>query len=255
MIDYIEFTLNVGCLNKCKYCPQELLINSYKGNITQMNFWVFRKCLENLPKNFTIIFGGMSEPFQNPQITRMITYAYQQGYKIGLYTTLNHYYEKISDELKNIEFQSVRLHLPDDNCIMQMKINNSYLRNLIKFIQNTKIRDLVITDMVNDDKIMCSRAGNLPELLDRDKPKNFDEMLCIGKKYPNGQIVLPNGDVVICCHDYGLKHIVGNLVNDDFETLWKNIVDSGLPNKDAFCNTCNFASDAMKECKDCEVAK
>ena len=35
-------------------------------------------------------------------------------------------------------------------------------------------------------------------------------------------ILLPNGDVVLCCNDYSQKHILGNLFSSDYESLFKS---------------------------------
>jgi hypothetical protein len=78
---------------------------------------------------------------------------------------------------------------------------------------------------------MWSRAGNLlgeaiikPELdkiKDRFKHKGFtDKPLTCGcdeKLYHN--VVLPNGDVSLCCMDYGLKQIIGNLYTQEYDDI------------------------------------
>lgn len=243
---YIEFTLNIGCNNNCKYCPQSVLRNAYKDKIKEMNLWIFKNCLKNIPKDFLIVFGGMSEPFQNPYVIEMILHAHNEGYKIGLYTTFNGLSDDGYNYLKNIEFEVIRLHLPDDKKIMNIKVDNKYIRNMLKFVRNIKSKDFDITDMENDDEFMRSRAGNLKLLLHRDKEKKYDNMICRGKKYPNSQVVLPNGDVVICCNDYGLKYKMGNLLNQHFEEVWKNVVNSKLPNKNEICKYCDFASEGEK---------
>jgi hypothetical protein len=40
---------------------------------------------------------------------------------------------------------------------------------------------------------------------------------CLEKMYHN--VMLPNGDVSLCCMDYGLKHILGNLYEQDYEEI------------------------------------
>ena len=32
-------------------------------------------------------------------------------------------------------------------------------------------------------------------------------------------VVLPNGDVSLCCMDYGLKHILGNLYTQEYNDI------------------------------------
>jgi hypothetical protein len=78
---------------------------------------------------------------------------------------------------------------------------------------------------------MWSRAGNLqveqtlkPELFElRDKYKsvdNGDELMtcnCVERLYHN--VLLPNGDVSLCCMDYGLKYVLGNLYNQEYNDI------------------------------------
>jgi hypothetical protein len=40
---------------------------------------------------------------------------------------------------------------------------------------------------------------------------------CIEDLYHN--VVLPNGDVSLCCMDYGLKHILGNIYEQEYEDI------------------------------------
>jgi len=78
---------------------------------------------------------------------------------------------------------------------------------------------------------MWSRAGNLlgeaiikPELYeirDRFKHKYHGEVDmtcgCIEDLYHN--VVLPNGDVSLCCMDYGLTHIIGNIFTEEYTDI------------------------------------
>ena len=45
-------------------------------------------------------------------------------------------------------------------------------------------------------------------------------------------ITLPNGDVSLCCMDYGLEHIIGNLLEQDYEDV--------IPDNNACFNLCRF---------------
>ena len=97
---------------------------------------------------------------------------------------------------------------------------------------------------------MWSRAGNLvgemimkPELLERkaewkianhgDKPMTCG---CLEKMYHN--VMLPNGDVSLCCMDYGLEHILGNLIEQDYEDV--------IPYDNTCFNLCRFCENAKK---------
>ena len=34
-------------------------------------------------------------------------------------------------------------------------------------------------------------------------------------------VLLPNGDVILCCMDYGLKNVLGNLLSMDYDELFR----------------------------------
>ena len=97
---------------------------------------------------------------------------------------------------------------------------------------------------------MWSRAGNLlgesimkPELLNRkDEYKSIyhgnQEMTCgcLEKLYHN--VMLPNGDVSLCCMDYGLEHILGNLFEQSYDEI--------MPENNTCYNLCKFCENAVK---------
>jgi radical SAM protein with 4Fe4S-binding SPASM domain len=60
-------------------------------------------------------------------------------------------------------------------------------------------------------------------------------------------VLLPNGDVVLCCMDWSAEHVLGNLKRDRFEDLYRSEtfrrVMRGLkdPDIDLLCRTCYMA--------------
>jgi hypothetical protein len=67
-------------------------------------------------------------------------------------------------------------------------------------------------------------------------------------------VLLPNGDVVLCCMDWSAEHVLGNLKRDRFEDLYRSEtfrrVLRGLrkPGVDILCRTCHMAeSGAAKD--------
>ena len=51
-------------------------------------------------------------------------------------------------------------------------------------------------------------------------PHNTFSLLCASTPYYDHNVVLPNGDVALCCMDYALKHIIGNLLKTDYWSLF-----------------------------------
>ena len=69
-----------------------------------------------------------------------------------------------------------------------------------------------------------------------------------GGKTPLDRVeLLPNGNVCLCCMDYGLKHIIGNLLCDSWNELFESneykFIEQGLKNEelDILCRTCQDA--------------
>ena len=75
--------------------------------------------------------------------------------------------------------------------------------------------------------IAISRAGNLANEKEKYEGKQIvsrksGSIMCSAAPQLNHNVLLPNGDVVLCCMDYSIKHTIGNLLNDDYEKLFKS---------------------------------
>jgi hypothetical protein len=127
------------------------------------------------------------------------------------------------------------LHLPDNEGYSNHPITDKYI-NVLKLLkrESRNIKNFYVVCMGTvHDKIkhiftdayvqeMWSRAGNLQieqtiktELFNlKDKYKSVDNgdkpmtCNCVEKLYHN--VLLPNGDISLCCMDYSLKYIIGN---------------------------------------------
>jgi len=238
----LEITTVIGCKNMCSYCPQEKLLNAYKDNVRIMSFETFKKCIDKVPTDSEIHFTGMAEPFLNPDCMKMIDYAFKKGHEIVLSTTLVGL--KDVSALEKIPFKSFVVHLPSSDT--KILIDENYLKTL-KELSESKIKATYIYHKNLHPKInlpaikslLNSRAGNL----NGGPRKRWGEIRC-KRTQP---VLLPNGDVVLCCMDYGLKHILGNLLRDSYNDLffgseyqkilkaWKD------PQIDILCRHCEFA--------------
>ena len=248
----MEFTTSIdtqnGCVVDCVFCPQRTLQKSYKGE-RFMTLDNFKKAVDKLPQEVRVTFAGFTEPWLNKQCTDMVLYAHEKGHPISIFTTgIGMSIEDI-ERIKHIPFAGnpngcFTLHLPDQERKAKHPITKRYIEVIehIGKIQNQihnfttmcmgtvheDVRYVFPTAPVYD---MWSRAGNLvgemimkPELLERKaewKMANHGEKQmtcgCLEKMYHN--VMLPNGDVSLCCMDYGLKHILGNLYNQDYEDI------------------------------------
>ena len=263
-----------GCVVDCVFCPQEILKKSYTDEMRFMTMADFKKAIDKVPNDVRIIFSGFIEPFMNKHCSDMMIYAYEKGHPIAAFTTGIGMTLDDVEKIKHIPFDDgpnsgFTLHLPDKEHLAKHPITKRYI-SVLKAIKKAKFSSFYLMSMgdVHEEveklgiwkkedihiPVMWSRAGNLkgeaqmkPELrkvMDRVRDaseynsENYVEgeltCGCVEDLYHN--ILLPNGDVSLCCMDYGLKHITGNLYEQSFE-------DSIPDNNQCFslCNGCENA--------------
>jgi len=251
----LEITTMVGCPLVCKYCPQDKLNKNYpKSSKKFLSLDDFKVILEKLPQDTIINFCGFSEPFSNPNCLDLIKYAAQKKFQLFIYTTLQgasreaiNYLCRLCDEGKIARFE---LHLPDGhNNMPGFKLTEEYLygikkvskQNVVKFMTmspdgviHPKVYDYIKTSSLNS--IMkklphgwrgIRRAGNLQQ--NKIDPYSLTNTINITKSvscsytpFYDQNVLMPNGDVALCCMDYSLKHIIGNLLVDSYSDLFKS---------------------------------
>ena len=256
----IEVTTKIGCSNVCEYCPQSTLIKRYRERIghdkdTMMTLDTFKKCISTMPTDIGLNFTGYVEPYLNPECTDMIIHAFDKGHELLLNTTLvGMTIENWNRLIKHgVVFQhGVHVHLPSasyfemigakipqtyytaDDGKQYLELDDGYYEMLNNVVNNqmpywTKFHchgDLhpLLSDLKRyvelDVRNINSRAMNI--LLEK-KEKVPDEINIRGKcprAYQN--VLLPDGSLGLCCQDYGLDDIMGNLVDN----TWDEFVNS-----------------------------
>lgn len=262
----IEITTKIGCVNACSYCPQDKLMAAYreKSSIFYMEFDLFKKCINNIPVNINIHFSGMCEPWLNPRCTDMLLYAHQKGHKILVYTTLIGMNLSDIEIFEPIPFLDFYVHLPFEEIGREKEASGDYLK-LLKKISRSRIKNLTfrihrkevlreIKPLLNNKNIiylpLSTRGGNV-EFEGVNNPKRRQKIIgCLRNLRQN--VLLPNGDVIICCMDYGMKHILGNLLVSDYSVLFDSEeflrVKRGLKcgSADILCKHCDgFSYEAI----------
>jgi len=258
----LEITTNIGCSINCKYCPQEVLIREYtkRSNILTLAFEDFITCINKLPKDVRIDFSGLSEPFLNKECLEMMNYAYKKGFSMTVYTTLIGLDMKDIEKLKSLSFVQFVIHLPDNENNAKIIVDEEYCQKLknilnanlkitdkrIKFHCHGKIHNK-INHLVDKKKVnygIINRAGLLKEVYESKYIKGIISCSACGTSF-NQNVFLPSGDVVLCCQDFGMNHILGNLIKQSyldlfkgecFRKLKKGIVDESIP---IICRKCH----------------
>lgn len=223
--------------------------------------------LDKIPKEVRITFAGFTEPWLNPKCTDMVLYAHEKGHPISIFTTGIGMTLDDLEKIKHIPFAGApngnfTLHLPDAERKAKHPITDKYIKLIERFgelkneIHNFQVMTMgTVHESVSHifptahSPEMWSRAGNLsremilkPELLNRsnefksvyhgDKPKTCG---CVEKLYHN--VILPNGDVSLCCMDYGLKNIIGNIFTQSYEEI--------VPKYNSCFDICKFCENGV----------
>ena len=253
----MEITTKIGCENACTYCPQHNLAEAYakRSNVFQMNFDVFEKCINKIPPAVDIHFSGMCEPWLNPECTKMLLCAYKRGHKISVYTSLVGMNPSDIDLLEPVPFKAFIVHLFSEEEYGNAKVNENYLEVLDRMSKSNikpsyqfhggtvpfKIRSLIKENI--EEVVKTSRAGNIKI---GNSPLPGRKLGVIGCSRDLRQnVLLPNGDVILCCMDYGVKHVLGNLLSSDYDSLFRSKeflkIKSGLKRSfsDILCRYCD----------------
>jgi len=237
----MEVTTKVGCGINCIYCPQDIFIRAYnkRSNAFRMSFKVFKKCIDKIPQTENITFSGMCEPWLNPDCTRMLLYAHKKGFKTIAYTTLTGISLSDIDLIASINNVHLQVHLPSKEKYEKITVDSNYLEVLKKLsksdikayfhchTKNTlpKIKEI----LKNDIKYvpLHSRCG-LIKTKGIEIPKRKRGIISCSWKFgppylktSDFAVLLPNGEVLFCCNDFGMKHILGNLLLSDYKFLWR----------------------------------
>lgn len=266
----MEITVKAGCHVNCKYCPQELFLKNYykkREREEYLSLENFKSCLVKLPKNTVISFCGMAEPFLHPECVDMMEYAWQQGYEMDLYTTLVGLDKEGCERITKLPFRYFVLHTPDEQRYANIPIDSEYLEMLDMLLEQKKPDGSPFIDTANCQgyphhtvlehtkgklRIMSElydRAGNLEEDENiKNVERIFGPIYCTRvNRQLNYNVLLPDATVLLCNFDFGMQHILGNLLEQTYEEIMngeemQKIVRALDDDKcDLLCRNCNFA--------------
>jgi Iron-sulfur cluster-binding domain len=266
----MELTTMVGCPLMCSFCPQENLRTQYGTSTKYMSQLDLTKMLVKLPKDTRIDFSGMAEPWANPECTSMLEEVLYMGFDVAIYTTLYGMKEparvkKVLEDHKN-QVKVFMLHLPDANKNMTgWKLTQEWM-NALEVMMTL---ELPIGAMTMDKTGFVAPElqhiiGRLPSWQGHTRadslnleqiggqtnisitPHNSFSLTCASTPFYDRNVLLPNGDVVLCCMDYNLKHIIGNLLTQSYEEIFKGkplldlieINESPEYSKCSICKSC-----------------
>lgn len=220
----LEITTHIGCPVDCLDCPQALLRSRYKGQQT-LDLDDYKRVIDKVPAGTRIDFSGMCEPFANKNCTDMILYAADKGFPLALYTTLQGVTLEDYERLKGVQYEVVTIHLPDKNGRSHFNITDEYLTLLSMWGTHNYSCHGDIDDRVlpclnwygrNLITYMHDRAGNVEGREHRSISPGRPLTCMTSGRAMNHNVLLPNGDVLMCCMDYGMTGVFGNLFAQDY---------------------------------------
>ena len=251
----LEITTLVGCPLACTFCPQDALTAAYGSASERMlSIENFKLVLDKLPPHVRIDFSGMSEPFANPSCIDMVALAAAARNPIAIYTTLSGLTRAAVDYLVELigarRFSVFCIHLPDGTGNMRgFSFSEDYLYALERLLPLDGVICMTMSAGAEiDSKLLNAvsasprrqemekklprsafkgirRAGSLNAALVKDQPLSEPvkwkcAVACASTPFYDHNVLLPDGRVVLCCMDYGMKHVLGNLFKQDYIDLF-----------------------------------
>jgi len=247
----LEITTNIapkGCVVDCAFCPQRTLERSYTSEIRTLTLDSFKFILDKIPTEIRITFAGFTEPWLNRACTDMLLWAHNKGHQVAAFTTAVGMKPEDVERLKDVPFAGhpnggFTLHLPDAERIAKHPVNKNYIEvletfkkyNIANFYTMCMSRNIHPDVRHIFDKAVVPRFWNRAGNLDKEVEQKSEYSLignrihstpfstapktcgCIEKLYHN--VLLPNGDVSLCCMDYSLKYILGNLLVQEYNEV------------------------------------
>jgi FkbM family methyltransferase len=253
----LEITTSIpkaGCVVDCVFCPQRVLQKVWNSEHfttdkeRTLSLDNFKMVIDKLPKEVRITMSGFTEPWLNKHCTDMLLYAHEQGHRVSVFTTAVGMSLKDVERIKDIPFcggpnGGFTLHLPDKEYRAKHPVNKKYIA-VCEALKNANIQNFAtmamgtvhpeVEHLYPDEEVnkyeMWHRAGNLlgeaqlkPEV--KEVWNEFKSILhdtektcgCIEGLYHN--ILLPNGEVSLCCMDYNLEEILGNLFTQEYDDI------------------------------------
>jgi hypothetical protein len=229
----LSITTVIGCRVACDFCPQRMLTVAYrqKTGPREMTLETFKTCLAKVPEAIPIHFAGFSEPWLNPRCTEMVLHAHRQGRRLRVYTTLVGMTLADFEQLPEIPFEEFEVHLPARRSMENITVDEVYQ----ELVQRLQASEIPARFHVHGDDLhpalkplvpkveywrLFNRAQNLGEPTGA-RGRRRRRRGTIGCSRLHCNILIPNGDVVICCMDYGTEHVIGNLLEGDYDDLFR----------------------------------
>lgn len=236
---HLNVTTTGRCSADCIYCPQAQFGAAMQVRPAYLSPAEFAALLPNLASTRFdgVSFGGFSEPFENPDIVDLLSLAAEQSFAGALSVYSN-------GAFLTPEVVRAARHLPlarvDVSCHpLEAETYRRTRRhldpalvydNLVFLLQNrSNIAELVVSvtgpfggaAAMAELEALCVRFG---ARFERRALHSRAGLLGVGRREPVRQgpfrcakfdfgkpVLVPGGDLSLCCQDFSLSYIIGNL--------------------------------------------
>jgi hypothetical protein len=229
-----------------------------KKPILNMEFDSFKKYISTVPTSIDLHFTGYVEPFLNKDCDKFILYSHNKGHKIMVNTTLEGFSLEKYEGIKNLPYKQFNIHCPSSTYkenigvkkppsfleTGQRELREDWLELLI-YIFNDPPQNFTLHyhgGLHPQVKELFKYAGvdykkYTKSLVTSDRAQNLvdggDNIIQHSKVPPEKNIrgksgrvyqpvLIPDGSLGLCCQDYGLKHVAGNLNTQTWQEYRKS---------------------------------
>jgi uncharacterized Fe-S cluster-containing radical SAM superfamily protein len=243
---HLNVTTTSGCRGRCVYCPQDRYWDAMRERPRFLTAAEFEALVPMLAgTHFDVLsFGGFSEPFDNPEIVELLTLASELDFVDDVVVYSNG--EAMTRETMRA-LEHVRLGTVDVSCHgfdpetyrrTRSFVDPAAVRtNLLHLLGHREnIENLVVSvsgpfgsdESLGELETLCASAG--ATLLRRDLHSRAG-LLRIGRDERKSgafrcakfdfekPVLVPGGDVSLCCQDFALHAVIGNLHDRPFAEL------------------------------------
>ncbi len=254
----VEVSALATCPLRCSYCPQDALGAAYKGP-ELLTLDMFRRCLDNCVPGDAIYFAGFTEPAVNPEFRKMIELCLYRGHRTRIYTTARGMKLEDAKAIAGMDIDLIVLHLPDAKGNLSHAVGNipalntlaTHPRCQVMAMDNVPHPDVahLWRDLPINYSGMHDRAGNVATELTVHRKSINGGIRCSAAPGLDHPVLLPSGELSLCCMDYSLRHIVGNLAEQSLTAILRDeplnaIREQQRQGGDVLCRNCVCAEPA-----------
>jgi uncharacterized Fe-S cluster-containing radical SAM superfamily protein len=273
---HLNITTTSGCQGACVYCPQDLFKAAMRGRPEFLTAKEFTALLPHLgDSHFEVFsFGGFSEPFDNPEIVSLFELAQAQEFveKIWVHTNGDAVTPKTVQRMASVRFDyfDISCHGLDPEAYRKTRpfVDGGRVRDNLLYLlgHRDNIRDLTVSvsgpftpeDQLRGLASICRQHG---ANLDVRRLHSRAGLLSIGQRARPASgpfrcakfdfkkpVLLPGGDLTLCCQDFGLTTILGNLHRQTFA----EILDQSPLRRHVLAVAAGVTEDSRLPCYRCE---